>query len=91
MGLVTHFERSRRFLEEANGLITEKARLAFEVRYLGPRLFKENPLKAIKLFRKASTNGAVLRRHILAVWLRCVLPARAVAMLRQLVMAASWQ
>jgi glycosyltransferase involved in cell wall biosynthesis len=85
MGLETHLDRSRRFLDEAGGLITEKARLAYEVRHLGPRLFRENPREAIKLFRKASTNGAVRRHHLLAVWARCVLPAPAVAILRRLI------
>ena len=90
MGLAADFERSCRYLEEANGLLTDKARLAFKVRYLGPGLFKQSPLGAMKLFRKASTNGAVLRRHLLAVSLRCVLPAPAVTTLKRLLMGANW-
>lgn len=90
MGLAAHFERSCGFLDEADGLITEKARLAFEVRYLGPRLFKKSPLKAIKLFRRASRDGAVRPRHLLAVWVRCVLPAPVVAILKRLLLHANW-
>jgi glycosyltransferase involved in cell wall biosynthesis len=84
MGLEAHFQRSRRYLDEAGALITEKARLAFEVRYLGPRLFKDSPLGAIRLFRRASATGAVLRRHLVAVWLRCLLPVPVVTVLRRL-------
>jgi glycosyltransferase involved in cell wall biosynthesis len=90
MSITAYFERSLRFLEEANGLMTEKARLAFEVRNLGPELFRESPVKTLKLFRRAWTSGAVLRHHLLAVWVRCVLPAPAVAILRRLLMRANW-
>jgi glycosyltransferase involved in cell wall biosynthesis len=82
MGLEMHADRGRLFLDEAGGLITKKARLAYEVRHLGPRLLREDPLEAIKLFRKALTNGAVRCHHLLAVWARCVLPPPAVATLR---------
>ena len=68
MGLEAHFERSRHYLDEAGGLITEKARLAFEVRLSWTPNIERCPLGAMKLFRRASTNHAVLRRHLLAVW-----------------------
>ncbi len=90
MGLAAHFERSCRFLDEADGLLTERARLAFEVRYLGPRLFKDSPFKAIKLFKRASRNGAVRHRHLLAVWAHCVLPGPVVAALKRLLLSANW-
>jgi len=89
MGLVAHFERSRRFLDEASGLMTEKARLAFQVRYLGPGLFKESPFKAIRLFRRASADGAVAPRQLLAVCVRCALPAPAVGFIKRLLMGAN--
>jgi glycosyltransferase involved in cell wall biosynthesis len=84
ISLVAHSERGRRYLDEAGGLITKKARLAYEFRHLGPLLFRKNPLQAIRLFRRASADGAVLHRHLVAVLARCVLPPQAVAILRQM-------
>ncbi|MGB7435151.1 MAG: glycosyltransferase family 2 protein [Candidatus Acidiferrum sp.] len=84
ISLVAHLDRGRRYLDEAGELLTSKARLAFEVRHLGPALLRKSPAKAIKLFKRALTDGAVLQRHLLAVWARCVLPAPAVAILRSM-------
>jgi hypothetical protein len=84
LSVVASPERSRRYLYEAGGLMTKKARLAYEVRHLGPLLFRRNPLQAIRLFGRASRNGAVLHRHLLAVLARCVLPQPAVNMLRSI-------
>jgi glycosyltransferase involved in cell wall biosynthesis len=76
-------QHSRDFLATSGRLFTEKARLAFEVRYLGPLLFKENPVAAIRLFRAASRSGVVVHRHMLATCARCVLPPSAVSMLQR--------
>ena len=76
--------QSLAYLKEADGLLTEKARLAFEVRVLGPLLLKSSPIKAMKLFRTALEKGAVLHRHLLSVSARCVLPTPAVAKLRRM-------
>ena len=78
------FEQSREFLAQAGGLLTEKARMAFEVRYLGPLLLQENPANAIKLFVRAVIGGAVRPSHLLGVAARWALSARAVDSLRRL-------
>jgi glycosyltransferase involved in cell wall biosynthesis len=83
LSFVAHVEPARRFLEEAGGLLTEKARLGFEVRHLGPLLFRENPVEAAKLFRLALTKRAVRRHQLLSVWARSVFPAPAIAVLRR--------
>lgn len=75
---------SRAFLAESRHLLTEKARLAFEVRYLGPLLFAENPGKATALFARAVKAGAVGPRALGGVLARCVLPPRAVDQLRRI-------
>lgn len=76
--------QSLAYLKQTDGLMTEKARLAFEVRVLGPLLLKRSPVQAMKLFRRALEEGAVLHRHLLSVSARCVLPTPAVAMLRRM-------
>jgi hypothetical protein len=77
-------EQSRIYLKEADGLMTEKAKLAFEVRHLGPLLLRSSPVQAMKLFRRALKEGAVLHSHLLAVCTRCVFPPPAVAILRRM-------
>jgi glycosyltransferase involved in cell wall biosynthesis len=84
MGLTPHLEQSREFLTQAGGLLTERARMAFEVRYLGPLLFQENPANAIKLFVRAVISGAVRPSHLLGVAARYALSARTVDSLRRL-------
>lgn len=79
-----YLARSRRFLSEARGLLTEKAYLAFQVRYIGPLLFRENPAGAIKLFIRAVANGAVRPHHLVNLAVRCIMPDRCVGMLRRL-------
>jgi len=76
--------QSLSYLKEADGLLTEKARLAFEVRILGPLLLKSSPVQAMKLFKTALEKGAVLHRHLLSVWARSFLPTPAVAKLRRI-------
>jgi glycosyltransferase involved in cell wall biosynthesis len=76
--------QSLAYLKEADGLMTEKARLAFEVRVLGPLLLKSRPVQAMKLFKRALEERAVLLRHLLSVSARCILPTPAVAMLRRM-------
>jgi len=83
LSLSANVEHSRNFLNTAGEFMTERAKLAFEVRFLGPLLLRESPLRTMKLFRKALKVGAVLPRHVLAVCTRCVLPAPAVALLRR--------
>lgn len=76
--------RSRVFLNEAQELLTERAKLAFEARYLGPLLFREDPVKATKLFFRAVISGAVRPRHVASLVARCALPAHHVEALRKL-------
>jgi hypothetical protein len=83
LSIDANLEHGRDYLNHAGGFMTERAKLAFEVRELGPLMLKKNPLQAVKLFRRALKEGAVLRRHLLAVCMRCVLPAPAVALLRR--------
>jgi hypothetical protein len=67
-----------------NALMKPMDGWAFNAWYFRPRQFKEIFLGAMKVFRKGSTNDGVLRRHLLAVWLRCAFPAIAVVMLRRM-------
>jgi len=78
-------ERSRRYLDEAGSLMTDQARLAFQVRVLGPLLLKENPHEAVKVFREAVRIGAVRRHHLLFVVARWALPASTVGLLRRMI------
>lgn len=78
-------ESCRRYLDEAGSLITERARLAFQVRSLGPLLLKENPREAVKVFKEAVRLGAVRRRHLLFVVARYALPASTVGLLRRMI------
>lgn len=83
MGLEEDFDRSSRFLKEAEGLLTDKARLAFETIGMGPYIFRENPIRAIRLFHRTWTTGAISSRSLLAVCIRCIFPAPAIALLRR--------
>ena len=78
----TRGDCSRQYLDQASRLLTVRARLAFEVRHLGPVLFRRNPIKTVRLFRKASRCGVVRGGQMLSVWARCLLPAPAVALLK---------
>jgi hypothetical protein len=84
LSLDENLERSRIYLNDARGMMTERARLAFEVRHLGPLLLRDSPLQTLKLFKRAVGEGAVLRRHLVAVCTRCVFPQPAVAILRRI-------
>ena len=53
-----NLSQSLAYLKEADGLMTEKARLAFKVRVLIPPLLKSSPVQAVKLFRRALAEGA---------------------------------
>jgi hypothetical protein len=81
---IDYLARSRVFLSEARGLLTEKAYLAFQIRYIGPLLFRENPAGALKLFIRAVAKGAVRPRHLVNLVIRCIMPDRCVSMLRRL-------
>ncbi len=83
IGVEDDFDRSCQFLQEAQGLLTDKARMAFEAIGMGPHIFKESPIGAIKLFKRTWGSGAISSRSLLAVCIRCVLPASATALLRQ--------
>jgi glycosyltransferase involved in cell wall biosynthesis len=84
LSLDESLKRSRTYLNDARGMMTERARLAFEVRHLGPMLLKDSPIQTIKLFNRAVIEGAVLRRHLLGVCTRCLFPPPAVAVLRRI-------
>ena len=77
-------EQSRQFLARAGDLLTVKARMAFQVRYLGPLLVQENPVEAFRVFVRAAAKRAVGPRELLAVAARVALPTRWVDMLRKL-------
>jgi glycosyltransferase involved in cell wall biosynthesis len=79
-----NLERSRRFLAEATNLLTEKARTAFLVRYLGAQLFAENPVEATKLFAHGLKIGAVSYYDLMTVGARCVLSERKIDLLKQM-------
>ena len=83
LGRLPDLALGREFIHEAGPLLTEKARLAFEVTYLGPLLLQESPARALRLFLRALTCGAVAPRRLVGVLLRCVLPQRGVETLRR--------
>jgi len=84
MGRSPDLERSYTFLAEAGELLTKKARMAFEVRYLGPLLFRESPIDAMKLCLRATRNGGVRPRQLIGVALRCGLSEHQIETFRQL-------
>lgn len=77
-------KRSRQFLNEAENLLTEKARTAFLVRYIGAQLFVESPSSALKIFAHGLKIGAVKYHDILAVGARCLLSEQKVELLKRI-------
>jgi len=75
--------RARLFLDTAGELMSPKARLAFCTRYLGRLMFKERPLKALDLFRRAYRERAVSGRDLLKLAARCAVPPEAYELLRR--------
>jgi glycosyltransferase involved in cell wall biosynthesis len=88
-GRIDSLERAERYLDTAGNLLTPKARLAFRARYLGSLLFRKHPLGALRLFQEAYRAGAIGSRDLVTLALRCALPARQYAALRQAIMAGS--
>ena len=84
LSLEHRLKRSQRYLDEAGSLMTDQARLAFQVRVLGPLLLKENPLGAVKVFREAVRIRAVRVHHLLYVVARFALPVTTVGILRRM-------
>lgn len=83
ISMLPDLRHSRQFLAEAGDLLTEKARTAFQIRYLGPLLFKENPRAALKLFAHGAVRRAVRPLDLLKVAVRCSLPPQGVETLRR--------
>jgi glycosyltransferase involved in cell wall biosynthesis len=84
LGRTSDLALSREFLEEAGSLLTNKARIAFEVTYLGPLLFEENPAAALELFMRALAQGAVTPVRLAGVVARCILPEAGVGLLKRI-------
>ncbi len=85
LGRTPDLKLSLEFISEAGPLLTERARMAFEVRYLGPFLVRDNPAAALRLFARALLRRAVKPRHLVGVAARCILPQRGVEALRRLI------
>lgn len=86
--LGNRLERHRRYIDEAGSRMTDRARLAYLVRTLGPALLKESPRKAMNVFREAVKKSAVERRHVIFVMARYILPPSMVGFLRRMVYLA---
>ena len=84
VSLSPRLEMSRRFIADAGDLITDKARIAFEARSLGPMMLRERPVETLKLFGRAAAIGAVTPRDLMAVAARTLLPPAAVVSLQRL-------
>lgn len=83
LGRHDNLQRAAKYLRAAGPLLTPKARLAFQTRYLGRLLFLEDPRAAIRLFRRAHAAGAVGLRDLATLAARCAMPPSAYAFLRR--------
>jgi hypothetical protein len=86
LGRSDSLERADKFLNLAGSLMTDKAILAFQTRFIGQLLFERSPSSALGIFHKAYMAGAVSFRDILALSARCALPRPVHARLRRSVL-----
>lgn len=70
-------------LNEAAGLIGQRAELAFRVRYLGTLMIKERPVATLRLVAKALRMRSIKMRFALSFTLRSFLSKRAYRRLQQ--------
>ena len=61
----------------------ERSRLAFQMRFLGPALFRKNPSRLLSLGRRALRCGAIRPRDAVLLALKLALPAAAYASLKR--------
>jgi|GEM_PF-824073 len=63
------------FLTATADLLSERARLAYEIRYMGVRLLRETPVKGLSTLVRALRRGALKPRFALFVVLRAMTPS----------------
>jgi glycosyltransferase involved in cell wall biosynthesis len=68
-------DRGRAFMDEVRGLISPKAMLGYEARYLGVLLLRHNPFKGSALVARAVVSGALPPRFAASLLVRAALPA----------------
>ena len=73
-GTVT-LARGRRFMDEVRGLVSPKALLGYESRYLGVLLLRRNPLLGLGLVGRALASGALPPRFAATLLARTATPA----------------
>lgn len=69
--------RGRQFMTLVKPVLSRKALLAYEARYLGALILRENPLGGLGLLLRALAARAMSPRYAAALLLRAVVPAQA--------------
>lgn len=82
LGYAPHRQRTIDFLALAGPLLTRKARLNFEARYLAPLQFRRHPLRALSMVSRAAFAGAIPARHLAATLARFIISERTLNRLR---------
>ncbi len=67
-------ERGRVFMAAVKDVLSPKAMMAYETRYLGVFLFRENPARTLLLIMRALLGGAISLRFATTLLFRIVVP-----------------
>ncbi|NML12856.1 glycosyltransferase family 2 protein [Sphingobium sp. AR-3-1] len=82
LGHSDNLDKGQHFLNVAGDALSERACLAFQTRFLGPRMLRKSPVKAVKIAFKALHKRAVSPRDIVLLLVKTVMPAGAYAKLK---------
>lgn len=76
LGRTDDLVKADRFLAVAGAAMGDRARLAFETRYLASARFKAKPLQTIMTTAKAMMRGAIGWRGVVLLVMKIILPSR---------------
>lgn len=82
LGQSDSLDNGHRFLELAGASLGDKARLAFETRFLGPATLRRSPVRAIATAVRALKRGAVRPRDLVLLFAKTLVPAGVYARLK---------
>lgn len=82
LGRLDSLDKGQRFLTLAGAALGNKARLAFETRFLGPMMLRQSPIRAVTTAVRAMTEGAVRPRDLALLFAKTLVPASAYSWLR---------
>lgn len=68
-------ERGRAFMDEVRAILSPKALLAYEARYLGALVLRSHPLEGLALIGRAVASGALPPRFAASLLARTLVPA----------------